>query len=150
MRAPVCPDCGYIHTSTDARAVGRFTSTPTYVAATAGTPARSTREQAESDECAGRRRPADVIAVQAAPKKVVEPTEEPALFTPAELSPPVIEFPAAAMENAARAKAWRDFLAQVRLSLLVWEVDATVRAECEYVVDWIRRCRDDLLFGGVA
>ncbi len=53
-----CPSCGYIHASTDARAIGRFGTAPTrYVAATAGTPPRETRAEAEADECASRIRP---------------------------------------------------------------------------------------------
>jgi hypothetical protein len=48
------------------------------------------------------------------------------------------------METAARAKAWRDFLAQLRLSLMVWEIDGEVRAGCEHVLVWLRRCQDDL------
>lgn len=55
------------------------------------------------------------------------------------------------MEDAARAKAWRDFLAQVRMSLLVWEIDPEVRGGCEHVLTWVKRCRDDLAFAsGVA
>lgn len=49
------------------------------------------------------------------------------------------------MEEAARAKAWCDFLGQVNLSLLVWDIDTAVRSECEPVLSWLRRCRDDLL-----
>jgi len=45
------------------------------------------------------------------------------------------------METLARAKAWRDFLAQVRFSLIVWEIDPEVRAGCEPVADWIASCR---------
>ena len=55
MKRLPCVACGHVHTSNDARAVGRFTSTPTYVAANAPTPARKTRAEAEADEFRWRR-----------------------------------------------------------------------------------------------
>lgn len=145
---PACPDCGYIHASTDARAVGRFASTRGYVAVNAGTPIRPTRAQAESDECSWRQeRRQEPTTAASPPPRARSTEEEPTLFTAAELAPTPepVEFPSATMETAARAKAWCDFLTEVRMSLLVWDVDAAVRAECEHVVDWIRRCRDELL-----
>ena len=54
-------------------------------------------------------------------------------------------FPAVLMETAARAKAWRDFLAQIRLSLMVWEIDGEVRAGCEHVLEWLHRCTSELV-----
>ncbi len=48
------------------------------------------------------------------------------------------------VERYAREKAWRDFLGQVLFSAKVWELDADVRATCEPVTDWLRRCREDL------
>ena len=48
------------------------------------------------------------------------------------------------LERAAREKAWLDFLTEVRASLLVWEIDPTVRAECEPVTAWLARCANDL------
>jgi hypothetical protein len=59
-----------------------------------------------------------------------------------ESEPPA--FPAVLMETAAREKAWRDLLAQVSFSLQVWQIDAEVRAGCEDVRAWIRRCAADL------
>lgn len=49
-----------------------------------------------------------------------------------------------AVETAAREKAWRDFLAEVRMSLEVWRIDDALRIGCEPVTAWLRRCRDDL------
>lgn len=51
-----CTTCGRIHTSTDAIAVGRFQLDGPigYVAASAGSPIRATRTEAEADECAQR------------------------------------------------------------------------------------------------
>ena len=51
---------------------------------------------------------------------------------------------AAALETLAREKAWRDLHAQVLASLLVWQIDPTVRAHCEPVLTWLRRLADDL------
>ena len=51
---------------------------------------------------------------------------------------------AAALETLARERAWRDFLAEVRSSLLVWEIDGDVRAHCEPVVGWLRRLAAEL------
>ena len=130
-----CPACGYIHSSNDARAVGRLTETPTYAAANALTPARQTRAEAEADECRWRQsRPSPPIPkvppVPARPVvRVVESEPEP--------------FPAERMEVAARAKAWRDFLANVHFSLMVWQIDPEVR-KGEHVIHWLRECRDDL------
>ena len=53
---PACPSCGYIHTANDARAVDRFSAGVRYVAATAPTPIRATRAEAEADECEWRTR----------------------------------------------------------------------------------------------
>lgn len=55
------------------------------------------------------------------------------------------------MEVAARAKAWRDFLAHVQFSLMVWQIDPEVR-QGEHVIHWLRGCRDDLdaLVSGVS
>ena len=51
---------------------------------------------------------------------------------------------AAALETLARERAWRDFLAEVRSSLLVWEIDGDVRTHCEPVVAWLRRLAAEL------
>lgn len=50
---PACGACGRIHTSSDAVAVGRFRAQGPigYRAANAETPIRSTRAEAEADEC---------------------------------------------------------------------------------------------------
>lgn len=132
-----CTTCGYIHAGDDARAVGRFTGTPTYVAAHAGTPPRATRAEAEADECAWRvdRRP---------PTPVDPPTSETPRPAPEEPTPAPEPFPAATMETAARAKAWCDFLTEIQTSLMVWQIDASVRTGCEDVREWLRRCRDEL------
>lgn len=71
----------------------------------------------------------------------VRPPARPAP-TPAETPPAEPqEFPAALMETAARAKAWRDFLTQARFSLLIWDLDPEVRAGCQDVREWLRGCR---------
>lgn len=49
-----CPSCGHIHTSTDARAVGRFNPTRDGYRAQSGGPLRATRAEAEEDECRAR------------------------------------------------------------------------------------------------
>lgn len=51
---------------------------------------------------------------------------------------------AAALETAAREKAWVDFLSHVRLSLEVWRIDPDVREHCEHVLGWLRRLSSDL------
>lgn len=51
---------------------------------------------------------------------------------------------AAALETAAREKAWVDFLSHVRLSLEVWRIDPDVREHCEHVAAWLRRLAVDL------
>ena len=142
-----CPHCGYIHASTDARAVGRFAATPTlYVAATAGTPPRDTRDEAEADECASRIRPkpqtsgADAGVAAGDDRGAVRGPARPDVPT----APEHLPFPAVEFETAARAKAWHDFLAQLRLSLMVWDIDSDVRSGCEPVLAWLARCRDDL------
>lgn len=150
MIAETCPACGHIHASNDARAVGLFTADgPRYVAANAGTPQRATRTEAETDECAWRqrrRRHQTSGAEVAAAGPVALPVRGDGPSAP-EPDPEPIVFPAATMEAAARAKAWRDFLAQVHFSLMVWQLDDDVRGGCEDVLAWIRRCRDDLAFG---
>lgn len=142
-----CALCGFIHTSTDARRVGRFGGTPGYIAANADTPVRATREQAEADECRWRQR-------RGAARTLLFADDDAALFSApltAQPAPDAEPFPAANMEDAARAKAWCDFLSEVRMSLLVWEIDETVRANCEHVVAWIRRCQRELeALGGAA
>lgn len=139
---PACETCGFIHTANDARAVGRFGPDPKYVAANAPTPLRETRQQAEADECAWRieesQRRATSAEVTKPPVRQVAPVEP---------RPDPAPFPAVTMETAARDKAWLDFLSQVRLSLLVWEVDSDVRSGCENVLSWVDRCRADLMFG---
>lgn len=137
---PPCPACGYIHTSNDARAIGRFAVNPMFAAAHAEAPRRATRAEAEADECVWRQErtlttpPPFVPSLESHPPAVI--VERPAM----EPAP----FPAVEMETAARAKAWSDFLGQVRMSLLVWEIDGEVRDGCEHVLAWLRRCRDDL------
>jgi hypothetical protein len=142
-----CPSCGYIHASTDARAIGRFGTAPTrYVAATAGTPPRETRAEAEADECASRIRPkpqtsgADAGVAAGDDRGAVRGPARPDVPT----APEHLPFPAVEFETAARAKAWHDFLAQLRLSLMVWDIDSDVRSGCEPVLAWLARCRDDL------
>lgn len=122
-----------------ARAVGRFDPAGErgYRAATApGAPVRATRDEAVEDERQWLDRPRPALTTDLAPtaRRVLAPAE-PTAPTP---------FPAARMETAARAKAWRDLLAQVQFSLMVWQIDAGVRADCEDVRTWLRRCRDDL------
>lgn len=56
----------------------------------------------------------------------------------------VTEESAAVIERYAREKAWRDFLGHVLFSLMVWQLDEGVRAECEPVPAWLRRCRDEI------
>ncbi len=114
-----CPSCGYIHASTDARAIGRFGTAPTrYVAATAGTPPRETRAEAEADECASRIRPkpqtsgADAGVAAGDDRGAVRGPARPDVPT----APEHLPFPAVEFETAARAKAWHDFLAQLRRS----------------------------------
>lgn len=150
---PACTSCGYIHTTTDARAIARFAGTPSYVAANAGTPPRATRAEAEADECAWRQanrdHRGDAAALHpdatGAQALTVDggSVERGAGRTPP-AAPPPEPFPAALMETAARAKAWRDFLAETQMSLMVWQLDASVRAGCEDVRAWLRRCRDEL------
>ena len=133
-RRTPCPECDYIHASNDAIAVGRFTASPTYRAANAPASERTTRVEAEADECRWRQsRPA-------------APVSEPTALRPPVVKAPAPEpepFPAERMESAARAKAWRDFLAHVQFSLMVWQTDPEVR-KGEHVMHWIRSCRDDL------
>jgi hypothetical protein len=56
---PPCPRCDRVHASDMAYAVGRFTGDVTYQAATAGTPPRRTRAEAEDDECRHKAPPTD-------------------------------------------------------------------------------------------
>lgn len=136
--ARVCATCGYVHASNDARAVGRFTGEPRFVAADAGTPSRATRAEAEADQCTWRAsRPA---SPPAAPSHRSSPPSSPVAVPSSEPQP----FPASLIETAARAKAWCEFLTQVRLSLLVWEIDVEVRTGCESATEWVARCLDDL------
>ena len=134
MKAP-CDSCRYVHSTSDARAVGRFGGDPMFVAAHAETPPRVTRAEAEADECAWRQ-----AQTTSAPQVVA--VRHPVVKS--EPRPPLAPFPVVEMETAARAKAWCDFLTQVRLSLVIWEIDGDVRSGCEDVLAWVRRCRDDL------
>lgn len=54
MIGPTCPDCGTVHGSDAARAVGLFGPTLRYRPASGG-PLRATRAEAEADECKARR-----------------------------------------------------------------------------------------------
>ena len=115
--SPACPLCGYVHSSDDAQAVGRFLATPTTFIAKHGCVPRRTREEAESDECAWRvsnaeQREAKPCQAELALPMVVKQTPKPAQT-----------FPAATMEIAAREKAWLDFLAHINFSLTVWQID---------------------------
>ena len=136
-RRATCPACGFVHAADDAIAVGRFAPNPTYRAATAPTPARQTRAEAEADECRWRqtREPAPVPPSAPRPAPTVQNERAP--------EPEPEPFPALLMESAARAKAWRDFLVNVRFSLAVWQIDPEVRAG-EHVMAWLARCREDL------
>ena len=146
-----CPACGHVHASNDARAVGLFSPEPTmYVAATAGTPARATRAEAEADECAGRQGRRNAQSTDGAEPDGQAPSGPSASAAPEQSRPVEQPFPAALMETAARAKAWRDFLAQVHFSLMVWQLDGEVRDGCEHVLAWLRACRDDLSGLGAA
>ena len=142
-----CPRCGHIHVANEARAVGRFDPTrPTMYAAASGGPLRAARAEAEADECAWRQsKPSPSPVVRAA---VEPPPSPPAVASVADEGEGQASggegFPAVLMETAARAKAWRDFLAQVRLSLMVWEIDGEVRAGCEHVLVWLRQCTSEL------
>lgn len=149
MSAP-CPRCQHIHPSNAARAVGLFSRlAPTYVSSLGG-PERVTRAEAQDDWCE-QQASSRTTEVEAAPAPdVAASVPSPKGIATASTSVPVPLFPAVEMETAARAKAWRDFLAQVRLSLLVWDIDGEVREGCEDVLAWIRRCREDLAFGGAS
>lgn len=60
--ADPCPKCEYIHTSTDAYAVGRFdpTSEPAYQSSVdPDAPLRTTRAEAVADTCRYRTRPTE-------------------------------------------------------------------------------------------
>jgi hypothetical protein len=140
VSGPACAKCGHIHCSRDVQALSRYTGVTGY--RTADGEIHATREDAQQWLCKQRQRRRDAGA--SAPRAFA--AEESALFVerPPEQPRAVAEFPAAAMETAARAKAWRDFLAEVRMSLLVWEVDEVVRSECQDVVSWMRQCCTEL------
>lgn len=57
---------------------------------------------------------------------------------------------AAAVETLAREQAWARFLSEARFSLEVWTLDEQVRADCEPVVEWLRRCGRELAHLGGA
>lgn len=59
-------------------------------------------------------------------------------------APRVTREAAPVVERLAREKAWRNFLAEVNASLLVWTLDASVRADCESPLAWVRRCAAEL------
>lgn len=135
-----CLTCGHIHTSSDAVAIGRFGGPVRYVASNGSTPPRATRSEAEADQCDWR-----VLRswVEQRPIPTAPPPPQPAERNEPAAKEPPPPFPAAAAETLARAKAWCDFLAQVRFSLAVWELDPEVRAGCEPVMDWIASCHID-------
>lgn len=146
MTGVPCNLCGYVHTPASASiAVGRFGGVVIFVAkGVPGAALRSTRVEAEVDYCRDKqqRRPAAppvAPVVRAAP---AEPVEKPA---PA-------PFPAARMEEAARLKAWADFLSQAAFSLNVWRLDESVRAALPDPRQWLGDCRDELarMIGGAA
>ena len=145
---PPCPRCGFIHSPKHAVAVGRFSGLKGYRAVSGG-PTRETREEADRDHCDHLRRRSEQ-ANPAQPALFDAATTKPELRTPDTPRPEPEPFPAARMEEAARAKAWHDFLAQVRMSLLVWQIDDDLHGSCEHVLAWLHRCRDELNALGAA
>lgn len=136
-----CPRCLTVHCGSDVVAVGRFDPKGVHgYRPRDGGELRATRGEAMDDVCAAR------VAARNEPNRAqhrpaphpVAPKHEAVTDTP----PPA--FPAAAVETAAREKAWADLLTQVRLSLEVWRIDADVRAGCEPVLHWLRRLAADL------
>lgn len=144
MIGPTCPKCGHVGHPTRAVGIFRNGGPIGYRAAYDIAPLCATREEAEADMCAWRveRRHRTPVAEVAATELVALPVrgDGPSAAEPEPAAP----FPAVEMETAARAKAWRDFLAQIRLSLMVWEIDGEVREGCEHVLTWLRRCVDEL------
>lgn len=138
MKRAACDACGYVHAPDDTYAVGRFGHGPlAFRARFEGSPVRESRAAAESDLCEWR-------ASQVEPETPVT-TQTPARVAPSiVIREPVAPFPAATVETLARAKAWRDFLAQVSFSLQVWQVDPALAAEIDDPLTWLRSCSDDL------
>lgn len=158
---PPCPQCGFVHASNDARAVGRFTrSAAGYAADFGGAPVRTTRAEAEADMCTHRATSSRLCGrMDRQPSSkgtALSSTDSPVSATRVRILPEALQpqeppsFPAAAMEVAAREGAWLRFLSEARLSLLVAEIDDSVRDGAGDVLAWLRRCCDDLssLVGG--
>lgn len=146
MSVTACTRCGWIHTAAGTILVGsRFR--PDGIKgyrSTLGGPVRTTRDEAARDWCDTKRQ--QKAEQPARPAKIAE--QAPLFNLPRTVKPqPQVappEFPAATMETAARAKAWHDFLAQARLSLLVWQIDTGLHADAEHVLTWLRRCSAEL------
>lgn len=133
----ICNRCGYIHCSDDARAVGRFSGQPRFVAKHGHIP-RDTRAEADYDECTWR--VSRNIEPPIVEKQAV--TIEVEAIKPRLPSPP---FPAAEMETAAREKAWLDFLSHANFSLMVWQIDSSIHGSMEAPTVWLARCCNELL-----
>ena len=57
---------------------------------------------------------------------------------------------AAAAETLARKQAFLEFMRHIQYSLIVWQIDETVRENCEPVTDWVKDCANalnDMLVG---
>lgn len=151
MMRPACPECGFIHARDDSRAVGLFDpSGPRGYMAKSGGPLRNTRADAERDECEARQRRRSTQTPQGGdsaaavdPRPRLIPGEHSQGPVTAPNPCPADPFPSAAMETAARAKAWHDFLAEALFSLEAWRIDPALH-EGEHVLTWLRRCRDEL------
>lgn len=133
----ICEFCHWVHSAGEVVRIGRFSTAPKFRAQFDGAPIRETRDEAMRDLCANRAgRNQETLPLTFSPVPKLVRAEKP-------VSEPV-EFPAALMETAARAEAWKKFLEQVLFSLTVWNLDDTVRTECAHVADWLAVCRDDL------
>ncbi len=140
-----CPRCGWIHSPDSVRVVGsRFSGPVAGYRSILGGPMRATRDEAMRDYCDTKRQPQPKHEPLAAPGPVAE--QLPLFELPAAVLPsaPAPEFPADRFEVAAREDAWLKFLAQARLSLLVWQIDPSIHDRVEHVLTWLRRCMTEL------
>ena len=139
-----CARCGWIHPSDAVRVAGsRFNGPVAGYRSILGGPVRATPDEAERDYCDTklRQRPARTSPPDTQLRLF---DDVPSASKPAPADEPPPEFPAGAMETAARADAWMKFLAQARLSLLVWQIDDGIHDEIEHVLTWLRRCAAEL------
>jgi hypothetical protein len=141
---PTCPRCGWIHAAVTVVGSRFRPGGITGYRSALGGPVRATRDEAARDWCDTKRQQRNER-----PTPRPQAAEPPHLFDlprivgQSEPKPPP-EFPTALMETAARAKAWRDFLAQARMSLLIWQIDTDLHDEIEHVLTWLRRCSAEL------